>query len=69
MPTGLGVLITDNECFYGNFNRGLLSGEGAMIFPNGNNYIGEFQEGMMRGYGNLFVKGSSQFKLNDTVIT
>lgn len=40
-----------------------------MIFPNGNNYVGEFQEGMMRGYGNLYVKGSSQYKLNDTIIS
>ena len=30
IPIGLGVLITDCEIFYGQFDRGLLSGIGAI---------------------------------------
>lgn len=69
MPFGLGVLITDKEYFYGSFEYGLLSGNGAMIFPNGNGYIGEFSEGMMRGYGNYITNGNSIFKFDNEIIS
>ncbi len=64
MPNGLGVLITESEWFYGHFKKGLLSGEGVMIFDNGNSYIGQFNEGIMRGYGNFIKNGVYQFKFN-----
>jgi hypothetical protein len=40
MPSGIGIVVTQDEYFYGNFENGLLSGDGVMIFPNGNSYIG-----------------------------
>ena len=65
MPFGLGVLTTDKEYFYGNFQFGLLSGNGVMVFPNGNSYIGQFTEGIMCGYGNYVTNGNSVFKIDD----
>ncbi len=40
MPHGLGVLIAHPEIFYGQFDRGLLSGKGVMTFDNGSYYAG-----------------------------
>jgi hypothetical protein len=40
-----------------------------MIFPDGNSYIGQFEQGMMKGFGNFISNGSNIFKLNDSIIS
>jgi hypothetical protein len=69
IPHGVGVLLMEGDIFYGEFELGLLVGRGCMTFQNGNFYVGEFENGNMRGFGRYSASGVETYKFNDSVIS
>lgn len=56
VPAGKGKLYHNEKgLFIGYFNRGVFSGRGIRIKPDGSLYAGNFVKGSYQGYGRLFM--------------
>lgn len=55
--------------FYGEFYRGLLDGQGTMSFENGDCYVGDVKDGMMKGTGHFTKRGISTYRYYEAELT
>lgn len=51
LPSGLGVVFSNQELFVGNFNAGFLHNFGRMVFKNGEIYHGFTKNGAFHKEG------------------
>lgn len=45
------AILPDNGAYQGEYENGLMHGQGRLLWPDGVSYTGEFQEGRMTGLG------------------
>jgi hypothetical protein len=69
IPSGIGLLKADNDIFVGQFDRGLLHGQGIMTLSNGDHYSGDFEAGSPKGLGFFNRKGEFLYKLHGSPIS
>ena len=53
MKHGIGVYLTSDTAYEGEFSLDYKSGRGWQRFPNGSVYVGEFQNNKTHGEGEL----------------
>ena len=55
--------MQNGDKYIGNFNNGLINGEGTFINNNnGEKYVGNFESNKKSGYGKLFDKNGNLIK-------
>ncbi|MDR1061795.1 MAG: hypothetical protein LBL83_11445 [Clostridiales bacterium] len=59
VPNGQATIVQEGYSYIGNLSYGVITGEGTLTAPSGDQYTGSFREGSFNGQGRLtFTDGS-----------
>ena len=59
---GQGILIKNNDIYFGNFSKDKFNGKGIFINSKGNYYFGDWKNNKIEGKGQLIIDGIEAYK-------